>query len=95
MNLKDKARETPLSEELITKKLREIRNQERTASPKVTERESIEISVKQLVSKGLSITEAIEYEANQARIKQLQEKMSCEPNTLRNQYKETKHHRHA
>ena len=36
----------------------------------------IEKSVEQLVKQGLSITEAIEYEANQSRIKQLQNKMN-------------------
>ena len=89
-----RANEPHANEDSITKKLKEIRNRVRPASPKVNLKDSIEKSVKNLVSKGLTIIEAIEYEANQNRIKQLQEKMAIDMNTTRNQYKGTKQQHH-
>ena len=63
------------SDKIMTK-LREIRNKAQNVSSPAIERELIEKSVEQLVKHGLSLTEAIEYEANQSRIKQLQNKMN-------------------
>ena len=85
------------SERRIISKLREIRKSTE-ANPNVTStsaklKETIEKSVEQLILRGLSITEAVEYEANQMRLKQLQEKMTNK-STL-NQYKTSKSQNHA
>ena len=85
------------SERHIISKLREIRKSteanQNVTSTSAKLKETIEKSVEQLILRGLSITEAVEYEANQMRLKQLQEKMTNK-STL-NQYKTSKSQNHA
>ena len=84
---------TVINEDHITSKLREIRNQSRTNATTSKVRETIEKSVEKLVKQGLTITEAVEYEANQTRLNQLQAKMNCEPR--KNQYENIKSNNHV
>ena len=77
----------------ITNKLREIRNKTKTIQSDTNLRDSFEKSIEKLVSQGLSNTEAVEYENNQSRNKQLQEKMSTQART--NQYSAKKTQSHA
>ena len=76
-------------EDHVTRKLKEIRNKTKPITPETNLRDSIEKSVEKLVSRGLSITEAIEYESNQIRTKQLHEKMNNHLNKTTNQYNGT------
>ena len=85
------------TDDQITNKLMEIRNKisnSHNQSSKNT-REIIEKSIEQHVLNGLSITEAVEYEANQTRMKQLQEKMCKTKDDIPNQYIAKESSKHA
>ena len=60
----------------ITQKLREIRDKTNKQSSTKTAEIEIEKSIKKHMSEGLTVEEAIEYEANTNRAKQLEAKMT-------------------
>ena len=81
----------------ITNRLKEIRNNSNPEKSSQYSRKAIEKSIEQHVQNGLSLSEVVEYEANQTRMKQLQEKM-CKINEFnqnQNQYSAKKQTHHA
>ena len=75
-----------LSKDPITMKLKEIRSHSRSDQP------SISNSIKEYIRKGLTMKEPIEYEASQAKVNNLAEKMN---KTIQNQYKANLNTSHA
>ena len=82
-------RQNKSTEDQVLDKLKDIRS--KTTMPPPSTRETIEKSIEHLISQGLSLTEAVEYEANQSRLRQLKEKMNTR--SQQNQYngKQAKH----
>ena len=81
----------------ITNKLKEIRKQVSRDMPTSKQRTTIENSINKHMKEGLSMEEAIEYEANLNRKKQLEEKMMKKYNesSSENQYYASKHNKHV
>ena len=86
------------SQDTISTKLREIRNQMNQANTttKLNKREAIEKSIEKHMKEGLSVDEAIEYEENQNRARQLEAKMgkTYVKTGRENQYKGQQSYRH-